>query len=129
MSRIKICIIPLLLVIATSINAQNYREWDQDQDGYITDYEFQVQLEDHEYFGNFDLNSDGRIDESEWEATCKDCDFLVKEYHRDWDINRDSYVSEKEFIQGAYVTWDNDEDGYIANREYEDHHEAWGLIK
>lgn len=131
MSR-TIVLATLLLVLITGVSLQaqdGFREWDRDQDGYITDYEFQVQLQSQEYFKTFDFNEDGMLDREEWAATCRKCDYLKDQYFKKWDIDGNNYLYEDEFIKGVYNTWDSDSDGYLGHTEYAAYHVDWEVIR
>lgn len=91
---------------------------DEDGDGRISRNEYESHVSEINVLESRDTNTDGIIDESEYDVIGFDADFDA------WDVNEDSYLDRDEFRDGIFSTYDANNDGYWESDEFDDVNEA-----
>ena len=132
-----------------------FQEWDVDRDGNLEDAEFSQRIAERDYYGDWDQNEDGVINENEFEAGvfysyAGDNDVIDNtEFSEasgawyadaddagtfgDWDANDDDMIDSNEFEEGiatypVYGDWDVDGDDRLTDDEYADGvYDVWDL--
>ena len=124
----------ILAIGSFSLQAQNdrngnFEDWDNNQDGYVSDNEFEDTWEKDNYFGDWDQDGDDVLSEDEWNSG-------VDNYYNDsngwddndnnsfaaWDQDNNGELDENEFTEGTYDTWDENNNNRIENNEYSNYY-------
>lgn len=98
-----------------------YHVWDSDDDGRLTDEEWQVGYDN--YFADYivveyddiDVDVDGYIVYDEYYNVIDDTEFFA-----DWDFDTDMQLSQNELARGVFNNWDVDDSGFISESEFND---------
>ena len=99
-----------------------FDDWDDDDDGLLSESEFEAGLDDKGVFGEFDQNDDERLDEQEFTVSAQDYGLQNVNFNT-FDNDNDDFVENNEFERGLFNTYDVDESGTIETDEF-----APGLI-
>ena len=87
---------------------------DTNNDGEISKDEFYGLVSDAGIYADWDADSDGFIEEEEFNELGLDDDF------DSWDADENSYLDTNEFYDGYFTAFDEDEDGHWNNYEWDD---------
>lgn len=87
---------------------------DTDNSGEISKDEFYGLVSDAGIYSDWDADSDGFIDENEYNDMDLAADF------DELDINDDSWVDSDEFYDGYFTAFDENEDGHWNDLEWDD---------
>lgn len=121
---------PFLLLLFLLVSAcgggrgNRFEDWDADKDVAITEDEFGTIFRDAGYFSVWDVNNDGLIDKTEWEAGMSahypEYNPAVSGYYDAWmGLADEDMLDEEEFTARTYRLWDTNKDGIIDSAEYE----------
>lgn len=108
----------VLGLASTPAMAATFSSLDENSDSQISKDEFYGSVADAGIYSDWDADSDGLINESEFDAFDYDWDYTA------WDVNEDGYIDSGEFYDTYYVTYDADENGHWDNGEWDDAGEA-----
>ncbi|GEM_PF-1967540 len=113
-SQVSLAFSMMLVLGSGSALADPYSSLDSDQDGDVTQLEYNSYMQDDtRRYEGWDQNKDMRLDESEWNDANPD--------HRNdfnsWDSNQDGYLDNNEFYDGSFNSYDNDNDGLLNEDE------------
>lgn len=111
----------VLALFSVPAFAATFASWDTNDDNRITPDEFYGPITDLGTYSDWDLDSDGFIDEAEFDELGVDGAF------DDWDADADGYIDAAEWYDGLYVTYDVDENGHWDASEWDDAGEAGWL--
>ncbi|HET6628882.1 MAG TPA: hypothetical protein VFG91_03815 [Woeseiaceae bacterium] len=100
------------------VTFESFETADTNNDGEISKDEFYGLVSDAGIYADWDWDSDGFIDEDEFEEIGLGDDF------DDWDLDDDSYLDSDEFYDGYFTYFDEDEDGHWDNLDWDDAGEA-----
>lgn len=103
---------------ATAAVMLDFDTVDVNGDGNLTLDEFYGSASDAGLYSDWDLDSDGLIDEDEFDELGLDWDYDT------WDASGDGYLDSSEFYDGYYGVYDANGDGYWDNDEWDDAGEA-----
>lgn len=97
-----------------------FDDWDEDGNEYLNEEEYRTGYrtwrDDYrENFTDLDLNQDGQLDLTEYEAGMQERGTI-----REWDTNNDGNLTEDEVNTGAFNSWDSNQDGYLEFNEYDE---------
>ena len=87
---------------------------DTNGDGEISKDEFYGLVSDAGIYADWDADSDGFIEEEEFNEIGLDDDFDT------WDADENSYLDTNEFYEGYFTAFDEDENGHWNNYEWDD---------
>lgn len=95
-----------------------FENWDTNQDGALTEDEFnsraEVWIPDYNYsLDEWDLDGNGELSENEFSEGLLDLGIF-----EDWDADGDGTLTENEFNESVYTTWDADGDGTLTQEEF-----------
>ena len=110
--------VALALLGAPAFAQTTFESQDTDGDGSISKDEYYGVVGDAGVYADLDYDSDGFIDENEFEGIGLDDDYET------WDLDNDDYVDSTEFYEGYFGYYDEDEDGHWNNGEWDDAGEA-----
>lgn len=96
----------------------DFNGMDADGDSRVSRDEYDTYVSEVNVLEGRDTNSDGIIDESEYDVIGFESDFDT------WDLNGDSYLETDEFQDGIFSHYDANDDGYWENDEFDDADEA-----
>jgi hypothetical protein len=113
------------LILATGILLASGLAWadqsfesfdsaDTNSDGNISKDEFYGLVSDAGIYPDWDYDSDGFIDENEYN------DLGLTEDFDGLDANNDSYLDADEFYEGYFSAFDGNEDGHWSGYEWDD---------
>src|SRR5690554_111469 len=83
----------------------SFSEMDENGDGNISKDEYFGSLSDAGIYSDWDVNSNGFVDESEFDAIGE---IGIDEDFADWDADRNDYLDAGEFYDGVYNYYDHD---------------------
>lgn len=96
---------------------REYGDIDLNGDASLDDQEFGTAWGDDGYYDRWDTNTDGFLDETEWNARRGGLEGYTGNFS-DWDSDADNRLSEDEFRGGIYGHYDRDGDRMINEEEY-----------
>lgn len=110
-----------LISIASPALAQDcgLDNWDEDDNGELTDDEFETALVEVDYFGAWDADADGTLTEDEW-TTGTDkylVDYDVGDFS-EWDTDDNDLLSDEEFNEGVFNLADENDDNLIDGNDW-----------
>lgn len=112
-------ILGLALAIGTTpAFAASFSELDSDGNQELSRDEFYGGVADIGTYSDWDANSDGLLDENEFNEIGGDWDYDT------WDADANAYVDSGEFYDGYYASYDANEDGHWDGGEWDDAGEA-----
>lgn len=111
-------ILATALLMSVSPAMASFATMDDNGDDKISKDEYYGSITDAGTYSDWDLNSDGLIDEDEFGELGYDWDYDT------WDADTNGYVDSGEFYDGYYATYDANEDGHWQNGEWDDAGEA-----
>lgn len=113
--------IALALASTLAFAQTTFESMDSDGDGNISKDEYYGVVGDAGIYADLDYDSDGLIDDNEFEGFGLDDDYAS------WDIDRNNYIDSSEFYDGYFGYYDENEDGHWDDGEWDDADEA-GLL-
>ena len=97
-----------------SDTSRTFDDADANNSGEVSKDEFYGLVSDAGIYSDWDTDSDGFIDENEFNELGLDEDF------DSLDANDDSYLDSDEFYDGYFTAFDDDNDGYWSDYEWDD---------
>lgn len=102
------------IALAGGKTAATFESMDTNEDRSITKDEYYGSISDMGTYADFDYDSDGLIDEDEFNELGNDGDFDT------WDANNDNWLDSGEFYDGVFDNYDANNDDAWDNNEYDD---------
>lgn len=96
---------------ASKAGSSVFDDWDTDDDGYINESEYATGL-----FGVYDANDDGNITEEEWEMTFNEA-WANDGGYNEWNVDNDPRLNQDEFSAGMFEYYDLNENSVIDKDE------------
>ncbi len=106
------------LVFSATAAMASFQTQDVNGDGQLSKDEYYGSVSDAGVYADWDKNSDGLLDETEFTAVNADWVFTT------YDVSADGYVDAGELYDGYYASYDSTEDGHWDNGEWDDAGEA-----
>lgn len=106
--------VSLALSSAPVLAGGSFSKHDADSNGQLSKDEFYGTAADMGRYSDWDANSDGLLDENEW----NDAEFSYD--LNTWDGNSDGYVDAGEFYDSTFDYFDEDNNDYWSDTEWDD---------
>jgi len=103
-------------VVMTACAANPGADWD-DPDMQWSEDDYVVWATDAGYYGDWDLDDDGRLSEMELETAYSGAGVAASYGWDEWDMNDDTYLDENELHRGTFAVLDTNDDGYLSQME------------
>ena len=101
----------------TAQTATDFSFRDDNNDGIVTRNEFDKRVGDGGFFGKWDTDDSGLIDEREYNGIGFDEGFGDFDA---WDVDDSRYLDERELNDGIYKGFDENENGHWDANEWDD---------
>jgi Ca2+-binding EF-hand superfamily protein len=92
--------------------------WDADDDGVISEDEFQAGIEKEGIWTDWDANQDKKLDEEEFTVSAENVGMTDLDFNA-FDADDDGSVDGEEFQDGLFGAFDEDSSGFIETKEYQ----------
>lgn len=105
------------------VYVSSFRAWDTDEDDILSQDEWIVALQN--YFGNYVVSEYDYVDtDNDYNISYDEYYEVIDEtgYYKDWDLDEDDFISEKELAEGIFTRWDTNNDSFIDKEEYDAFH-------
>lgn len=106
------------LALAGGGNKPTFETMDTNEDRSISKDEYYGSIADMGVYSDFDYDSNGLIDETEFDESTFDGDFDT------WDANNDSYLDSDELYDGVFDNYDANNDDIWTQDEWDDANES-----
>ncbi|MFW5654622.1 MAG: hypothetical protein ACOCYW_03115 [Roseicyclus sp.] len=100
----------------TQIEDQWWTEWDDDEDGLLSDREFATVYSSSDMFGAADADGDGMWSREEVLRT----GYMSEEEFDEADTDGDGLLTQEQTVDAIFTYWDTDESGYLDEGELSD---------
>ena len=124
MKKFSIVLICLFLAACSPDAELTFQDWDENNDGIITEAEFDEADNYLNLFEEWDQNENGDLSIEEWQTAMR-ASYAQKtenEYgtFNQWDIDSDGTVTDGEFAQHIFALWDTNNDATLTLEEFEE---------
>ncbi len=110
--------IALLTGCAAAVSELGYPSVDSNDDGRVSNAEFEEFLDDVDAFDRYDDNDDDALSQEEYREAV-DAEISGGEYFRGFDRDNSRGLSEREFADGLFGIYDADGSGWLNEDEFE----------
>lgn len=125
MNKHVLSIVSLIFIfISCDTDAElTFQDWDENNDGMISQAEYDETEPYYNLFEQWDLDEDGNIDMMEFEKSSKvfyeDRPASDLGSFEQWDSDSDGGIDTGEFATSIFNLWDENSDGTLSEEEFE----------
>lgn len=113
MKSFSLIVTATLTLASPVVLAEEFKDHDTNRDGSMSEEEFYGAVESAGIYNQWDTNSDGLIDASEYD------DIGVGDDFNEWDYDENDYLDAEEFYSGTFDQFDSDRDGIWGENEWD----------